>query len=101
FEVSPKTLTEYINKNVLSGLGFDPPPTIHVNMTCNYLKAFGYKYFCAKKGMCIDDHEQKDVVTYWMVFLRKMLELEKLMPVFDGENMEIETWPELLPGEKP
>ncbi|CAG8579655.1 7865_t:CDS:2, partial [Ambispora leptoticha] len=27
--------------------------------------------------------------------------LEKLMPVFDGENMEIEIWPELLPGEKP
>ena len=82
------------------GLGFDPPPTIHVNTARNYLKAFGYEFSRIKKGMYVDSHERKDVVTYRMVFLRKMLELEKLMPVFDGENMEIETLPKLLPGEK-
>ena len=83
------------------GLGFDPPPTIHVNTARNYLKAFGYKYSHIKKGMYVDGHERKDVVAYRMVFLQTILELEKLMPMFEGENMEIEIWPELLLGEKP
>ena len=83
------------------GLGFDPPPTIHVNTARNYLRSFGYDFSRVKKGVYVDGHERKDVVEYRMEFLRKMSELEKLMPVFDGDNMEIETWPELPSGGKP
>ncbi|CAG8642887.1 17739_t:CDS:2, partial [Racocetra persica] len=80
-------------------LGFDPPPTIHVNTAYNYLKVLGYEFSRTKKGIYIDGHERDDIVAYRVVFLDRMLELEKLMPVFDGENMEIEIWPELSPGE--
>ncbi|CAG8554210.1 15680_t:CDS:2 [Dentiscutata heterogama] len=57
-------------------LGFDPPPTIHVNTAYNYLKALGYEFSQTKKRIYVDGHERDDV------------------------NIEIEMWLELSPGKK-
>ena len=70
--------------------GFDPSSTIHVNTVHNYLRSFDYKFSHIKKEVYVDDYEWKDIVEYWMEFLCKRSELEKLMLVFDSDNMEIE-----------
>ena len=41
-----------------------------------------------KKGIYFDGHKRKDVIRYQEIFLKKIAEYEKLMSVFEGENME-------------
>ena len=48
----------------------------------------------------MDGHEREDVVQYRVKFLEQMAEFERFMPIFSGDNMEVETSPFLLPGEK-
>jgi hypothetical protein len=52
-----------------------------------------------KKGIYFDRHKREDVIEYRKVFLNKMLQYEKFMPIFEGENMEQQN-PLLLPNEK-
>ncbi len=82
-----------MNKNILPGLRFASSPTIHINITRNYLKKLGYTYAKVKKGMYIDGHEREDVVVYRKIFLEQISELKHRMPVFSGDNLEEETWP--------
>ncbi|CAG8607258.1 17279_t:CDS:2 [Cetraspora pellucida] len=53
-----------INEIILPGLGFAPPSTISLSTAKNYLKELGYTY---------ERHR---------------------MPIFSGDNMEVETWPD-------
>src|SRR5436305_1565074 len=73
FETSPKDLANYMNNEILPGLGFDPPPTIRINTARNYLKSsFGFEFNEVKKGVYKDGHEREDVVKYQQEFLAKM-----------------------------
>jgi hypothetical protein len=62
-------------------------------------KKLGLKPQSKKKGIYFNKHEKEDVIEYKKVFLNKMLQYEKFMPIFEGENMKQQN-PSLLPNEK-
>ena len=59
-----------------------------------------FKPVAASKGWFTDAHERGDVVASRETFLKEMLELERRMCHFEGENMETKIEPDLLDGEK-
>ena len=84
----------------------------------------GFEYKEYRRGVYFDGHERDDVVDYRKEFLEKMKELvflyinlfgivhlfsglisiilfryERLMPLFEGENMDIHIDPDLSSGE--
>ena len=63
------------------------------------VKKIGIKTTIKKKGIYFDGHEREDVVEYRNIFLNKMLQYEKLMPMFEGKTMEQQN-PLLLLNEK-
>lgn len=93
WDINPEALASHVNEEILSTLGFDPPPTISVRTARRWLDEFGFKYSEVKKGLYMDGHERADVVAYREEFLKRMALFEKQMPTFSGDDMEIETWP--------
>ncbi|CAG8778034.1 31646_t:CDS:2, partial [Racocetra persica] len=59
------------------------------------MNEFGFEYSEVKKSMYMDGHEQADVLAYRKLFLERMVNYEKKMISFSGENIEIETWPDV------
>ena len=53
-----------------------------------WLKKLGLIPQSRKKGIYFDGHERPDVLEYRVTFLKKMEEFEKLMPIFEGNNMD-------------
>ncbi|CAG8800530.1 2173_t:CDS:1, partial [Dentiscutata erythropus] len=88
WNITPYMIMSQINKVLLPGLGFAPPPTISLNTAKNYLKELGYIYERVKKDVYIDRHEKEDVVAYREIFLQRISELEYRMPIFLGDNIE-------------
>ncbi|CAG8753640.1 15970_t:CDS:2, partial [Racocetra fulgida] len=78
----------------VAGKGFAPPLTISLNTAKNYLKEPEYIYRRVQKDVYVDGYEKEDVVAYQNIFLRRMSKLEHRMPVFSGDNMVAETWPD-------
>ena len=66
-----------INKNVIS-----------VSIARWWLNILGYHYQQQKQGIYYDEHEREDVIEYQKVFLSKMIELEKYMATYKGDDME-------------
>jgi len=56
--------------------------------TCReYLKKWGYCFLAHKKDVYMDGHERADVVEARLGWVSRMLELEKRMSIFEGENL--------------
>ena len=64
-----------------------------------WLKKLGLVPQSRKKGIYFDGHEREDVLEYRKYFLKEMQDFERLMPTFEGENMEQKN-PLLLDHEK-
>jgi hypothetical protein len=62
--------------------------SISIKTSRIWLKKLGLKPQSRKKGIYFDGHEREDVIEYQKVFLNKMLQYEKFMPIFEGENMK-------------
>ncbi|CAG8728751.1 35412_t:CDS:2, partial [Racocetra persica] len=89
WNITPYMIMSQMNKVLLPGLGFAPPPTISLNTAKNYLKELGYVYERVKKSVYIDGHEREDVVAYREIFLQRISELEYRMPIFSGDKIEL------------
>ncbi|KAI8852552.1 hypothetical protein BC829DRAFT_440678 [Chytridium lagenaria] len=84
------------------------PPSARVSYRTSYriLNEFGYGKKHHKKGIFMDGHERKDVVSYRQnVFLPKMSEIFRVSPDYtsadkDKDDMGVEMIPELQSGEK-
>ncbi|CAG8822955.1 12970_t:CDS:2, partial [Cetraspora pellucida] len=94
WNITPHMIMLQMNEIILPGLGFAPPPTISLSTTKNYLKELGYIYERVKKDAYVDRHKREDVVAYQSIFLKRMSEFEHRMPIFSGDNIEVETWPD-------
>jgi hypothetical protein len=76
------------------------PSQISYSTAKRWMIELGFKPVTASKGWFTDAHERDDVVASREIFLKEMLELERRMCHFEGENMETRIEPDLLDGEK-
>ncbi|GBB83636.1 hypothetical protein RclHR1_10330006 [Rhizophagus clarus] len=53
-----------------------------------WLKKLGFISQLRKKGIYFNSYEHSDILEYRSVFFKKMEEFEKLMLIFEGDNME-------------
>ena len=65
-----------------------------------WLHKLGFSYKDVSKSSYVDGHEREDVVAHRSEFLESMEKMDRLMPKYSGEEMEIRTELELGPGEK-
>jgi len=61
---------------------------ISVSTAKRWLNILGYHYQQQKQGIYYDGHKREDVIEYQKVFLSKMIELEKYMATYKGDDME-------------
>lgn len=74
--------------------------TISERTAHNWLKKLGFEYGPHKTTSYVDGHERDDVVDYRKNYLKMMKNYEKLMDIYDGENMDLIVHPQLDPGQK-
>jgi hypothetical protein len=99
-KTTPKQYHTFVNQVLLTQMNLEiSKKTISIKTSRIWLKKLGLKSQSRKKGIYFDGHEREDVVEYRNIFLNKMLQYEKFMPTFEGENMEQQN-PLLLPNEK-
>jgi len=69
--------------------------------TCSrYLHEWGFSFSAHTKNVYMDGHEREDVVEYRNVWVPRMLEFEKRMQLFEGEEMGQVQEPLLEPEER-
>ena len=99
-KTTPKQYHAFVNQLLFIQMGLGTSKkSISIKTSRIWLKKLGLKPQSRKKGIYFDGHEREDVVEYRNIFLNKMLQYEKLMPIFEGENMEQQN-PLLLLNEK-
>ncbi|RIA82539.1 hypothetical protein C1645_835213 [Glomus cerebriforme] len=89
FEFYVADFVDYVTNTIFPSLGIETKTTISETTARNWLKKMGYHYKKYQKGVYVDGHEREDVVDY-----------QKLMPIFEGDEMEIQINPDLQPGEQ-
>lgn len=84
YTITPLILRRYVNNVFLpaSGIGF----SISESTARRWLRALGWIYSEAKKGLYYDGHERHDVKEYRKVFLSQMEEYEKRMVTVDIDD---------------
>ena len=85
-KIIPNEYKKFIEQELFSQL--EIKKTISNKTSRIWLRKFGLIPQLRKKGIYFDGHEKKDIIRYQEIFLRKMAEYEKLMSVFEGENMK-------------
>jgi hypothetical protein len=99
-KTTPNEYKIFVEQNLLPQLGLtEIKKTISHNTSRIWLRKLGLVPQSRKKGIYFDGHEREDVIEYRKCFLDKMFEYEKLMPKFEGENMEQHN-PEISSNEK-
>lgn len=75
------------------------PSQISYSTAKRWMIELGFKPVTASKGWFTDAHERVDVIASREIFLTEMLELERRMCHYEGENMDTRIEPDLLVGE--
>jgi len=96
-KITPNKYKNFIEQELFPQLKIEK--TISNKTSRIWLRKLGLVPQLRKKGIYFDGHEREDVTNYREIFLKKMAEYEKLMPIFEGENMEQHN-PEILNDEK-
>src|SRR5438045_8215489 len=96
-KITPKLYRAFINNTLLLQMGVTA--SISEKTAGIWLKKLGLVPQSRKKGIYFDGHEREDVLEYRKYFLKEMQDFERLMPTFEGENMEQKN-PLLLDHEK-
>ena len=97
-KITPKVFQNFINQDLLSQMNISHK-SISIQTARIWLKKLGLVPQSRKKGIYFDGHEREDVLEYRKQFLKEMQDFERLMPTFEGENMEQKN-PLLLDHEK-
>lgn len=84
YTITPQLLQRHVNTTLLPALGI--PHSICESTALRWLRALGWIYSRAKKGLYFDGHERPDVVEYRTVFLARMEVLEKRMVIIDKDD---------------
>ena len=80
-------------------MGISKKKTIDISTAVRWLHILGYTKQRQKQGIYYDEHERADVIQYRNTFLKQILDYEKLMSHYEGENMN-RILPDLAEGEK-
>jgi len=86
YTITPQVLQRHINNVFLPATGI--PFSISESTAGRWLRALGWIYSPAKKGLYFDGHERPDVIAYRVVFLAQMEEFEKKMVTVDTTDQK-------------
>ena len=90
---NPSNFLELLNTSLLSKIP-GAPSKISLRTSRRWMIFLGYSAKEKSKGYYVDDHERADVVAHRGAFLQTMEDIEKKMVYFEGEEMEVERYPD-------
>jgi transposase len=97
---TPEKFRDMCNHELFSKIS-NAPESISIKTSCRWMKFLGFKLKSMTKGYYTDGHNREDVAEYRdEVFLPRMLEYERRMEDYTGEDMSTVIAPELREGEK-
>ena len=85
-KITPNEYKKFIEQELFSQL--EIKKTISNKTSRIWLRKLCLVPQLRKKRIYFDGHKREDVIRYQEIFLKKMAEYEKLMPVFKGKNMK-------------
>src|SRR5262249_19872730 len=93
-----RQFTEFIETEVIPGLGIEWKTTISERTARVWLEKLGWEYKDHSKDVYFDGHERDDVVEYRRNFLQEIAGLRERMATYEGDTMDQVVPPALPPG---
>jgi len=86
----PLSLKKWIEEELFPKMtGSTKRETISETTCRTYMMEWGFSYSAYSKDVYYDGHEREDVIEYRKGWVNRMLDLEKRMDIFEGEEMKI------------
>ena len=91
----------WINSELKGHIGIDYALSVTKRTAVNWLVKLGFNYHEYRQGSAyVDGHERSDVVAHRNRFVDEMIEWQRRMEIFVGDEMETCIQPELALGER-
>jgi hypothetical protein len=99
--INGRTFSLWVRTKLHTELNLREPINISERTAQRWLHYLGFSPTVYQQGLYFDGHERDDVIEYRSRFLDEMLEYQRRMFTYTGDDMEIAIRPDLRDGERP